>query len=185
MQSSSLEIAEVQPVLVFKDKDSANRMQSSSLEIAEVQPVLVFKDKGTTFFKGGLEITGVIQHYFSLIHLRFYTWPRLQHILWYLSILDSLFPWILSQFKQLYPWILSFSFKLFVWIISSLYLCTQKASIMYYPRFIDSYLSEWASRKTHKPLLLRGAHRGKSRDTGRHEESLDLFARKETLERHP
>ncbi len=52
-------------------------MQSSSLEIAEVQPVLVFKDKGTTFFKGGLEITGVIQHYSSLIHLRFYTWPRL------------------------------------------------------------------------------------------------------------
>ena len=34
---------------------------------------------------------------------------------------------------------------------------------MYYPRFIDSYLSEWASRKTHKPLLLRGARQvGKS-----------------------
>ena len=34
---------------------------------------------------------------------------------------------------------------------------------MYYPRFIDRYLSEWASRETHKPLLLRGARQvGKS-----------------------
>lgn len=34
---------------------------------------------------------------------------------------------------------------------------------MYYPRLIDSYLLEWASRKTHKPLLLRGARQvGKS-----------------------
>lgn len=34
---------------------------------------------------------------------------------------------------------------------------------MYYPRSIDGYLSEWASRKTHKPLLLRGARQvGKS-----------------------
>ena len=34
---------------------------------------------------------------------------------------------------------------------------------MYYPRFIDSYLSEWASRPSHKPLLLRGARQvGKS-----------------------
>lgn len=34
---------------------------------------------------------------------------------------------------------------------------------MYYPRFIDKYLSEWASRKTRKPLLLRGARQvGKS-----------------------
>ena len=34
---------------------------------------------------------------------------------------------------------------------------------MYYPRYIDSYLSEWASRETHKPLLLRGARQvGKS-----------------------
>ena len=34
---------------------------------------------------------------------------------------------------------------------------------MYYPRFIDSYLEEWASRETHKPLLLRGARQvGKS-----------------------
>ena len=34
---------------------------------------------------------------------------------------------------------------------------------MYYQRFIDGFLSEWASRKTHKPLLLRGARQvGKS-----------------------
>jgi len=34
---------------------------------------------------------------------------------------------------------------------------------MYYPRTIDRYLSEWASRETHKPLLLRGARQvGKS-----------------------
>ncbi|MBQ3751407.1 MAG: AAA family ATPase [Bacteroidales bacterium] len=34
---------------------------------------------------------------------------------------------------------------------------------MYYPRFIDSYLAEWASRESHKPLLLRGARQvGKS-----------------------
>ena len=34
---------------------------------------------------------------------------------------------------------------------------------MYYPRFIDNYLLEWASRETRKPLLLRGARQvGKS-----------------------
>ena len=34
---------------------------------------------------------------------------------------------------------------------------------MYYPRLIDSDLAEWASRETHKPLLLRGARQvGKS-----------------------
>jgi len=34
---------------------------------------------------------------------------------------------------------------------------------MYYPRTIDRYLSEWASREAHKPLLLRGARQvGKS-----------------------
>ena len=34
---------------------------------------------------------------------------------------------------------------------------------MYYPRLIDSYLAEWASRKSRKPLLLRGARQvGKS-----------------------
>lgn len=40
---------------------------------------------------------------------------------------------------------------------------SQDSFIMYYPRFIDSYLSEWASRTSHKPLLLRGARQvGKS-----------------------
>lgn len=34
---------------------------------------------------------------------------------------------------------------------------------MYYERIIDTYLSEWAARKTHKPVLLRGARQvGKS-----------------------
>jgi hypothetical protein len=34
---------------------------------------------------------------------------------------------------------------------------------MYYRRLIDKYLSEWASRKDHKPVLLRGARQvGKS-----------------------
>lgn len=34
---------------------------------------------------------------------------------------------------------------------------------MYYKRLIDSYLSEWVSRKMHKPILLRGARQvGKS-----------------------
>ena len=34
---------------------------------------------------------------------------------------------------------------------------------MYYKRIIDKYLSEWASRDTHKPILLRGARQvGKS-----------------------
>ena len=34
---------------------------------------------------------------------------------------------------------------------------------MYFPRIIDTYLSEWASRSTHKPLLIRGARQvGKS-----------------------
>ena len=34
---------------------------------------------------------------------------------------------------------------------------------MYYKRLIDNYLSEWASRDTHKPVLLRGARQvGKS-----------------------
>ena len=36
-------------------------------------------------------------------------------------------------------------------------------SIMYYKRHIDKYLSEWASRDAHKPILLRGARQvGKS-----------------------
>lgn len=34
---------------------------------------------------------------------------------------------------------------------------------MYYPRLIDKYLSEWAAKPTHKPVLLRGARQvGKS-----------------------
>ena len=34
---------------------------------------------------------------------------------------------------------------------------------MYYKRIIDKYLSEWASRDTRKPILLRGARQvGKS-----------------------
>ena len=34
---------------------------------------------------------------------------------------------------------------------------------MYYKRIIDSYLHEWAARKMHKPILLRGARQvGKS-----------------------
>ena len=34
---------------------------------------------------------------------------------------------------------------------------------MYCPRIIDTYLSEWASRSAHKPLLIRGARQvGKS-----------------------
>ena len=34
---------------------------------------------------------------------------------------------------------------------------------MYYKRFIDNYLSDWAKRKVHKPILLRGARQvGKS-----------------------
>lgn len=34
---------------------------------------------------------------------------------------------------------------------------------MYYQRLIDVHLSEWASRDTHKPVLLRGARQvGKS-----------------------
>jgi len=34
---------------------------------------------------------------------------------------------------------------------------------MYYERIIDQYLREWASRSTHKPVLLRGARQvGKS-----------------------
>ena len=47
---------------------------------------------------------------------------------------------------------------------------------MYYPRFIDSYLSEWASRKTHKPLLLRGARQvGKSTAVRHLAETFDSY----------
>ena len=34
---------------------------------------------------------------------------------------------------------------------------------MYYNRLLDTYLAEWASRSSHKPVLLRGARQvGKS-----------------------
>lgn len=47
---------------------------------------------------------------------------------------------------------------------------------MYYPRFIDSYLSEWASRPSHKPLLLRGARQtGKSTAVRHLAESFESF----------
>ena len=45
-----------------------------------------------------------------------------------------------------------------------LYLCIRKSkNCMYYERIIDRYLSEWATRPVHKPILLRGARQvGKS-----------------------
>lgn len=47
---------------------------------------------------------------------------------------------------------------------------------MYYPRFIDSYLSEWTSRPSHKPLLLRGARQtGKSTAVRHLAESFESF----------
>ena len=55
--------------------------------------------------------------------------------------------------------------KLFVWIILILYfyILKQRNLYMYCKRLIDKYLSEWASRDVHKPLLLRGARQvGKS-----------------------
>lgn len=56
---------------------------------------------------------------------------------------------------------------------------------MYYPRQIDQYLDEWASRPTHKPLLLRGARQvGKStavRNLGKRFQSFVEI----NLERHP
>ena len=42
------------------DKDSANRMQSSLLEIAEVQPVLVFEDKDTLKIHRFQKITQIL-----------------------------------------------------------------------------------------------------------------------------
>ena len=41
-------------------KDSANRMQSSSLVIAEVQPVLVFEDKDREFLDQFQEIAPIL-----------------------------------------------------------------------------------------------------------------------------
>ena len=47
---------------------------------------------------------------------------------------------------------------------------------MYHPRLIDRYLLEWASRKTHKPLLLRGARQvGKSTAVRHLGESFDSY----------
>lgn len=47
---------------------------------------------------------------------------------------------------------------------------------MYYPRLIDGYLKEWATRPTHKPLLLRGARQvGKSTAVRHLGESFDSF----------
>ena len=42
------------------DKDSANRTQSSLLVIAEVQPVLVFEDKDMRFFSSFQEIIQIL-----------------------------------------------------------------------------------------------------------------------------
>lgn len=39
----------------------------------------------------------------------------------------------------------------------SFHLILNKLEDMYYSRLIDGYLTEWASRADHKPLLLRGA----------------------------
>jgi len=47
---------------------------------------------------------------------------------------------------------------------------------MYYPRYIDTFLSDWASRSEHKPLLLRGARQvGKSTAVKHLGESFDSY----------
>ena len=47
---------------------------------------------------------------------------------------------------------------------------------MYYKRLIDKYLSEWASRDIHKPLLLRGARQvGKSTAVQELSKKFDTF----------
>lgn len=47
---------------------------------------------------------------------------------------------------------------------------------MYFPRLIDAYLTEWASRPSHKPLLLRGARQvGKSTAIQHLGESFDNY----------
>mgnify|MGYP004419908749 CR=1 FL=1 len=40
---------------------------------------------------------------------------------------------------------------------------------MYYKRIIDKYLSEWASRETRKPIILRGARQVGKYSAVRHE----------------
>lgn len=47
---------------------------------------------------------------------------------------------------------------------------------MYCPRLIDSYLEEWASRETHKPLLLRGARQVGKSTAVRHVQICPLYA---------
>ncbi|MBQ0056226.1 MAG: ATP-binding protein [Bacteroidales bacterium] len=47
---------------------------------------------------------------------------------------------------------------------------------MYYSRIVDAHLSEWAQRKTHKPLLLRGARQiGKSTAVRHLAEQFDVY----------
>lgn len=56
---------------------------------------------------------------------------------------------------------------------------------MYYPRLIDHYLAEWASRQDHKPLLLRGARQvGKSTAVRHLAESFGSFV-EVNFERQP
>ena len=77
----------------------------------------------------------------------------------------KLFLWIFSKNGKLFVWIFSIFGNLFVWIILILYfyILKQRNLYMYCKRLIDKYLSEWASRDVHKPLLLRGARQvGKS-----------------------
>lgn len=57
---------------------------------------------------------------------------------------------------------------------------------MYYPRLIDSYLAEWASRETHKPLLLRGARQvGKSTAVRHLAERFESYVELTSRNRHP
>lgn len=56
---------------------------------------------------------------------------------------------------------------------------------MYYERIIDKYLSDWASRESRKPLLLRGARQvGKSTAVRHLGENFDSYV-EINLERHP
>ena len=56
---------------------------------------------------------------------------------------------------------------------------------MYYSRIIDQYLSEWASREVHKPILLRGARQvGKSTAVRHLGEQFEQYV-EINLERHP
>lgn len=56
---------------------------------------------------------------------------------------------------------------------------------MYYERFIDKYLSDWAAREDHKPLLLRGARQvGKSTAVRHLGETFSKYV-EINFERHP